>query len=658
MIARTSSISSLARGFAALVGFAFLIGCGSGSSPTTTTGTPSITLSPTSLTFSGEFVGSTSAAQPVTVSNPGTAGLSISGITPSGDFGQTNTCGTGIAAGGSCTISVTFTPTATGTRTGAITITDNASGSPHSIGLTGTGTSINVSPASLTFSDVPVGSPSTAQPVTLSNTSNSALAISSVAITAGSSYFSQTNTCGSSVAAAGSCKINVVFTPSSTGTVNGTLTITDNADGVAGSTQTVSLTGTSSGSNTVPVTVNFGPGGFTTTSNSYYNGIFTTVTVCEPGTTTCTDVPNVLVDTGSTGLRVLSSALNGISLPQVNDGSGDNLYECYEFGSLSYTWGPVSMASVQIGGETATQVPAGSGGTTNSGIPIQAITANATAPAGAPCLANSTGAMNSLASLGANGLLGIGTLQQDCGVACTSASTSVNVNPFPYILCTGSGTSSCGLPTVVPLAAQPWNPVAAFSSADNNGEVLQLPSVPAGGATSVSGTLTFGIGTDNDNAIPGGANVYELDAYGNFNSLVYNGITYTSTNSYGSFLDSGSNSLFVSDPSTLSSATGVSITNCSDNGYYCVASPGTINMDITVSGSNNVTSPTETLSIENADTLLNSTNAVLNDLGANSGGTGTSTDSFDLGMPYFLGRTIFIGFTGSSTTYPNGYWAF
>jgi hypothetical protein len=650
MTVKTSYAGTLTRSLAALVGFALLTCCGGGSSSTTPPATsPAISLSSTSLTFSGQFVGSTSTAQSITVTDTGTAALTISGIAPSGDFSQTNTCGTGIAASGVCTISVKFTPTATGARTGSITITDNASGSPQTVSLTGTGTSVNVSPSSLTFSGVAVNATSASQPIAISNTANAALSITSITATA---PFAQTNNCGSSVAASGSCTINVTFTPSATGTLTGTLTIVDGEG-----QQVVNLTGTASGSNTVPVSVNFGPGGYTTTSNSYYNGIFATVTVCEPGTTTCKDVPNVLVDTGSSGLRVLSSAISGLSLPQVNDGSGDNLYECYEFGSLSYTWGPVSMANVQIGGETASQVPTASGGTANSGVPIQVITANGTAPAGAPCLTNSTGAMNSLASLGANGLLGIGNQPQDCGVACTSSSTSGNVNPYPYILCTGSGTTSCQL-SLVPLADQPWNPVAAFSSADNNGVVLQLSSVGAGGAASASGTLTFGIGTDNDNAIPGGANVYELDDYGNFNSLVYNGVTYTTLNSYGSFLDSGSNALFVSDPTTLSTATSVAVTNCSDNSYYCVASPGTINLNITVSGSNNVTSPTEMLSIESADTLLNSTNAALDDLGATSGGTGTSTDSFDLGLPFFFGRTIFVGIAGSSTTYPNGYWAF
>ena len=656
MSVKTSSFATVSRVLALLAGLALLTCCGGGSSSTTPPpATPSVSLSAASLTFSGQFVGSTSAAQQVTVSNTGTGALSFSGITSSGDFAQTNTCGTGIAASSTCTISVTFKPTAAGTRTGTLTITDDASGSPHMVSLSGSGSSVSVSPASLSFSGTIVGATSAAQPVTLTNTNNVALAISSIAITTGAGDFAQTNNCGSSVAAAGSCTINVTFTPPSTGTLTGTLTITDNADGTAGSTQTVALTGISSGSNTVPVTVSFGPNGFSTTSNSYYNGIFATVTVCQPGTSTCTAVPNVLVDTGSTGLRILSSAISTLTLPQVSDGTGNNLYECFEFGSLAYTWGPVSMATVQIGGEVASQVPTAAGGTANTGIPIQIITANGTAPAGAPCLTNSTGSLNSLAVLGANGLLGIGNFPQDCGSACTSSSTAVNVNPYPYILCSGSGTTSCNL-SVVPLQGQAWNPISAFSSADTNGAVLQLPSVPAGGSPSVDGTLIFGIGTDNNNAIPGNANVYELDSSGNFQSLVYNGVTYTTANSFGSFLDSGSNSLFVLDPTTLTTATGVTTTNCADNGYYCVTSP--LSLNITVSGSNNVTSPTETLSIANADTLLGPTNAALNNLGATSGGTGTATDSFDLGLPFFLGRTIFVGIAGTNTTYPNGYWAF
>jgi hypothetical protein len=104
---------------------------------------PLVSLSPASLTFSQENVGTTSGAESVTLSNTGNASLSISGIAIGGanpgDFAQTSTCGTSVAAGANCTISVTFTPTAVGTRTASLAVTDNATGSPHMVGLTGTG---------------------------------------------------------------------------------------------------------------------------------------------------------------------------------------------------------------------------------------------------------------------------------------------------------------------------------------------------------------------------------------------------------------------------------------------------------------------------------------------------------------------------------------
>jgi hypothetical protein len=205
----------------------------------------------TSLTFSGQLLGTTSAAQAVTLSNTGTAALTIASIGITGDFSQTNNCGSSVAASlGSCTINVTFTPTATGTRSGTLTITDNNNavpGSTQTVSLTGTGTApvAGVSTTSLTFSNQNVGSSSTAQAVTLSNTGTTALTLASITVSgANASDFSQTNTCAGSVAASGSCSINVTFTPTANGTRTSTLTITDNTNGAAGSTQTVSLTGT------------------------------------------------------------------------------------------------------------------------------------------------------------------------------------------------------------------------------------------------------------------------------------------------------------------------------------------------------------------------------------------------------------------------------
>jgi hypothetical protein len=253
----------------------------------TGTGTaPVAGAAPGSLTFSGQLVGTTSASQPVTLSNTGAAALTITNIAASANFGQTNTCaGNTVLAGSSCTINVTFTPTATGVLAGTLTITDNSNGvagSTQTVTLSGTGTApvAGAAPASLTFNSQTVGTTSTSQPVTLNNTlGTAALTIASIATSAN---FGQTNTCaGNTVAAGGSCTINVTFTPTAAGPLTGTLTITDNSNGVAGSTQIVNLNGTGTG---VPLaslssaSLSFGSQSITTTSTAQ------TVTVTNTGT--------------------------------------------------------------------------------------------------------------------------------------------------------------------------------------------------------------------------------------------------------------------------------------------------------------------------------------------------------------------------------------
>ena len=217
---------------------------------------PFVKLTPTSLTFSGQQVGTTSASQKVTLKNTGTAALTINSIAASGDFAQTNTCGSSVAINASCTITVTFTPTAEGTRTGSVSISDNASGSPQAVTLTGTGLAplVSLSPTTLTFTSQTVGTTSSPQTVTLTNTGNSSLTITS--ITAGGDY-AQTNTCGSTVAAGANCSISVTFTPTTAGTRNGTITFTDNA---SDSPETVSLTGTGMNAVASPTLTVLGPG--------------------------------------------------------------------------------------------------------------------------------------------------------------------------------------------------------------------------------------------------------------------------------------------------------------------------------------------------------------------------------------------------------------
>jgi hypothetical protein len=223
-------------------------GGGGGSSPPPSA--PVVSLQPASLTFGQQSASSTSAAQIVTLSNIGNASLSISSIAMGGanpgDFAQTNNCGSSVGAGANCTINATFTPTAAGSRSASLTITDNASGSPQTVSLTGTGvapaTTISLSPTSLTFGQENMNLTTPPQTVTLSNTGNALLSISGIGIIGNNGYdYAQTNTCGTSVAAGANCLISVTFTPIDTGPLNASLAITDNA---SNSPQTVSLTGT------------------------------------------------------------------------------------------------------------------------------------------------------------------------------------------------------------------------------------------------------------------------------------------------------------------------------------------------------------------------------------------------------------------------------
>jgi hypothetical protein len=209
---------------------------------------PSISISSASVAFGQQNVGTTSAPQVVTLSNTGNGSLNISSLAVSGtnsrDFAQTSNCGGSVAAGSNCTITVTFAPSAAGSRSASLTVSDNAGGSPQTISLSGTGLQpvVSLSPGSLTFAQQSTGSTSTAQSVTLSDTGNTSLTLSSIGLSgANAADFAQTNDCGSGVGVNGSCTISVTFAPSAAGSRSASLLVTDNA---GGSPQTVSLNGT------------------------------------------------------------------------------------------------------------------------------------------------------------------------------------------------------------------------------------------------------------------------------------------------------------------------------------------------------------------------------------------------------------------------------
>lgn len=196
------------------------------------------TISSAGLTFANQSVGSTSAAQTVTITNTGANTMTVSGATASGDFAETTNCSS-VAPNHSCTLSVTFAPTASGVRVGTLTINDDAQGNPHAVTLNGVGiaSAASFSPTSLTFPSQSVGSTSVSQSITLTNSGTGQLTVTGIQ-SAGD--FAQTNNCGTVAASGGTCLVQVTFTPTSTGSRTGTLVVTDSAPN---SPQTILLSG-------------------------------------------------------------------------------------------------------------------------------------------------------------------------------------------------------------------------------------------------------------------------------------------------------------------------------------------------------------------------------------------------------------------------------
>ena len=370
-----------------------------------------------------------------------------------------------------------------------------------------------------------------------------------------------------------------------------------------------------SGSNVLAGIVDQGPAALTV---PYVNGMFVNVTLCQPGTGNCQIVDHLLVDTGSVGVRVLDSVLT-LALPAAHDGSGLALAECLSFVDSS-SWGTVNMADIQMGQESV------------SPLPIHVI-GDATYPVPADC----TGLQaNDLNSLGANGILGVGTYLNDCGADCAQPAVS-RLNPGQYYGCSSAQPGGC-LVTSVPIANQIPNPVAMLP-VDNNGVSIQLPAIPADGEPSVQGALIFGIGTQANNGL-GGASVFALDDYGDVQVTFPAGGTH-----YASYLDSGSNALFFLDEAT----TNIPLCASDQNAFYCPASSVTLNATI-FQGS--TTSAKFNFSVANADQLA-ARNFAFNDLaGPMAGYSDPTQPSFAWGLPFFFGRIVYSAIETRST--PSG----
>lgn len=353
--------------------------------------------------------------------------------------------------------------------------------------------------------------------------------------------------------------------------------------------------------NVLPIIVDAGP------ANNDFNVPFVSVTICAPGSSNCQTIDHVLLDTGSTGLRIMSSVLSpSLALTQ-QISNGSPLVECIQFVDSSYIWGPVKAADVRLGGASV------------NSLAIQVIGDPAFTNIPSSCSSTGGLAENTVQAFGANGILGVGVFQQDCGPVCAQAAT-----PGTYYACAGAACQA----VAVDLARQVQNPVGLLAS-DNNGVVIDLPAVAATGAATVNGSLILGIGTQANNGL-GNAVVFALDPSAGTLTTVFNGQSYTNSS-----FDSGSNALYFPD----AAATPV----CS-SGFYCPASPQ--QLTATNQGANG-SSGTVSFRVANADSLLNTGHTAFSNLAGPSSG-------FDWGLPFYFGRRVFTAIEGRSSAGGSG----
>jgi Beta-propeller repeat/HYDIN/CFA65/VesB-like, Ig-like domain/Abnormal spindle-like microcephaly-assoc'd, ASPM-SPD-2-Hydin len=327
---------------------------------------PAVALNPQSLNFGNQSLNIASDPLAFTLINEGSSPLSISGISGSGDFSTTDNCGSSVpAGGGNCTVQVTFTPTTTGNRTDQISITDNAAASPQHITVTGNGVAsslgtLTITPSSVTFPAVTVGSTSAAQIVRLSNTGKAAVTLSDISIVG---HFAESNTCGSlpSVLNVGDgCTISVTFTPSSSGSQSGTLTITSNA---AGAAQKVELTGTgnavfslSANTRSMPLQIGTTTATFTVTASSPTSFTGAITLSCTGGAVCVFDsasiTPGQSTNVTVTGLSASSTNPYNFSVTGTNAGQSASVALTIFFSDFTVSAAP-SFNSVSAG-NTAT----------------------------------------------------------------------------------------------------------------------------------------------------------------------------------------------------------------------------------------------------------------------------------------------------------------
>lgn len=402
--------------------------------------------------------------------------------------------------------------------------------------------------------------------------------------------------------------------------------------------------GGGNGAPTTPIVVDGGP-------QNVLNAPFVSVTVCVPGTATCQTIDHVLLDTGSTGLRLMASVLNSnLALPAETDGSGNPLRECYAY-VTSYVWGSMVTADVSIAGQKQANAPVHLIGDAAAGAPAAQCTSVANADFAA--FINQPSATSTLtdtvASFAANGILGVSPAgTQDCGTYCapgTLEPPSVLAN-FYY----SCPTSTTCTPTTAALGSQASNPIALLNGGQVNGIVVSLPPIGEPGAASATGTLTLGVSTDAGTTPPATARFYGLDSNALF-STQFNGTSYLGV------VDSGTALYVFSDAALASCAVGASVE------LFCPASTSALSASF--SEASDVlhargTSGTVGFFIQNYANVLN-IDTVAPDIGTPCGlylsgtcYTATATDTtqslpfFIWGLPFYFGRTVYFVYPGAA----------
>ena len=477
---------------------ALLTGCGSGGSTTTTgtaPGTPTITLSATSLTFPTTTVGQTSAPMTVTVSNTGSATATLSSILLTGNatsFNQTaTTCGTSLAASATCTLTIVFVPQTAGALSLLVSVVDNSgnvSGATQSLTLTGTGSNVAVpqatlSGSTLTFTGTNAGALSAVQSVTLTNGGSATLNIASVVLGgANLDQFSTTNNCGSSLATGAFCTINATFAPTQIGSFTATITVTDNAGNVANSTQVVTLTGTAVG----PLA------SFSTNSLTFIGTAINT---------TATAQTVMLLNTGSAALNITSAGITGTGAAAfaISANTCGSALAAGSNCSISVTFTPATAASFTAALSVADNAPGspqtvaltGTGQTAPAPIATLSattITFPTTVPATTSAsmsvtLTNTGGATLNIASIV---LSGTGTADFTQTTACGS---------------TLAAGANCAISaTFTPAATQAYT--ATVTLTDNNNNVASsTQTITLSGSGGTTAYHTFYVVPESDNSV-------------------------------------------------------------------------------------------------------------------------------------------------------------